>query len=254
MYRPRIIPVLLLNKDHLVKSVKFSKYNYIGDPINAVKIYNDLAADELVFLDITASQENRLINLDFVREVGEEANMPFAVGGGIQSLEDIQKIIAAGAEKVIIGHAATQDETFIKSAYESFGSSTIAVCIDVKKNLWGKEKLCSLNAKKTHDIDVVSFAQKMEQLGVGEIIIQSVDHDGTMLGYNEALTQKIIENVSIPVVCLGGAGSAKDLRTIYQKCSPNGLAAGSMFVYHGSQKGVLINYLNKEEKQKIYEQ
>jgi cyclase len=254
MYRPRIIPVLLLNKDHLVKSIKFSKYNYIGDPINAVKIYNDLQADELVFLDITASKENRLIDLDFVREVGEEANMPFAVGGGIQSLDNIQKIIAAGAEKVIIGHAATQDDAFIKNACDAFGSSTIAVCIDVKKNLWGKEKLCSFNAKKTHDFDVVAFAQKMEKLGVGEIIIQSVDYDGTMQGYNEELTKKIIENVNIPVVCLGGAGTKDDLRAIYQTCRPNGLAAGSMFVYQGTQKGVLINYLNKEEKEKIYEQ
>ena len=253
MYRPRIIPILLLNKDHLVKSVKFSKYNYIGDPINAVKIYNDLQADELVFLDITASKENRLIDLDFVREVGEEANMPFGVGGGIKSLKDIQQIIAVGAEKVIIGNAATQDDAFIKNACDAFGSSTIAVCIDVKKNLWGKEKLCSLNAKKTHDIDVISFAQKMEYLGVGEIIIQSVEHDGIMLGYNEILIKKIIESVGIPVVCLGGAGTKEHLRKIYQSCSPNGLAAGSMFVYQGSQKGVLINYMNKEEKEKIYE-
>jgi cyclase len=111
-----------------------------------------------------------------------------------------------------------------------------------------------LNAKKTHDFDAVSFAQKMEQLGVGEIIIQSVDHDGTMQGYNDALTKKIIESVSIPVVCLGGAGTKEDLKAIYQSCSPNGLAAGSMFVYQGTQKGVLINYLNKEEKEKIYEQ
>jgi imidazole glycerol-phosphate synthase subunit HisF len=253
MYRPRIIPVLLLNNDHLVKSIKFSNYNYIGDPINAVKIFNDLSADELVFLDITATKEKRLISLDFVKEVGEEANMPFSVGGGIKSLEDIQRIIAAGAEKVIISHAAINDENFIKSACENFGSSTIAVCIDVKKNFWGKEKLCSLNAKKTYEIDAVSFAKKMEHLGVGEIIIQSVDYDGTMKGYNESLIDEIIRNVSIPVVCLGGASSLQYLKNVYQKFHPNGLAAGSLFVYQGDKNGVLINYPNKQEKQRIYE-
>jgi cyclase len=253
MYRPRIIPTLLLNNDHLVKSVKFSKYDYIGDPINAVKIYNDLEVDELIFLDITATQQNRLINLDFVREVGEEANMPFGVGGGIKSIDDIQKIIAAGAEKVIIGHAATQDESFIQTACETFGSSTIAVCIDVKKNIWGKEKVCSLNAKKTHDISASDFAKKMEKLGVGEIIIQSVDKDGMMTGYNLALCKEIIENVTIPVVCIGGSGNIADMQSLFKECSPNGLAAGSQFVYQGSQRGVLINYLTKEEKRSIYE-
>jgi cyclase len=230
----------------------FSNYEYIGDPINAVKIYNDLDADELVFLDITATKENRLISLDFVREVGEEANMPFGVGGGIKSIEDIRKVIAAGAEKVIIGHAATQDETFIKEACDTFGSSTIAVCIDVKKNFWGKEKVCSLNAKKTYDFSAEEFAQRMERLGVGEIIIQSVERDGTMTGYHENLCKKIIECVTIPVVCIGGAGSLSDLQSLYQSCFPNGLAAGSLFVFQGKQRGVLINYLSKKEKKQIY--
>jgi cyclase len=252
VYRPRIIPTLLLNDDHLVKSRKFAKYEYIGDPINAVKIYNDLEADELVFLDVSATQENRLINLDFVREVGEEANMPFGVGGGIKSIDDIQKIIGAGAEKVIIGHAATQNETFIKEACATFGSSTIAVCIDVKKNMWGKEKVCSLNAKKNHDFTALDFAKKLAGLGVGEIIIQSVDHDGMMNGYNTSLCQQITDNITIPVVCLGGAGSILDMQNLYKTCSPNGLAAGSMFVFRGAQRGVLINYLSKQEKNSIY--
>lgn len=252
MYRPRIIPTLLLNNDHLVKSVKFSKYNYIGDPINAVKIFNDLEADELVFLDITASQQNRLISLDFIREVGEEANMPFAVGGGIKSIDDIQKIIAAGAEKVIIGHAATQNDNFIREACTTFGSSTISVCIDVKKNMWGKEKVCSLNAKKTYDISAVDYAKKLVDLGVGEIVIQSVDSDGTMQGYNVDLCKRIIESVTIPVVCLGGAGSLNDMQMLYKSCSPNGLAAGSLFVYQGVHKGVLINYPDREGKRGVF--
>jgi cyclase len=243
---------LLLNKDHLVKSVKFSDYKYIGDPINAVRIFNDLDADELVFLDITASKENRLISLDFVKEVGEEANMPFSVGGGIRCIDDIQKIIAAGAEKVVIGHAATQDPSFVENACNTFGSSTISVCIDVKKDFWGKEKLCSLNAKKTHHFHPVEFARQMQNCGVGELIVQSVDRDGRMNGYDEELCKKIVSSVTIPVVCLGGAGSLNDLRMLYQTCSPNGLAAGSLFVFQGEQRGVLINYFSNEEKKLIY--
>jgi len=253
VYRPRIIPTLLLNKDHLVKSVKFGNFEYIGDPINAVKIFNDLKADELVFLDISASKEKRLISLDFVREVGEGANMPFAVGGGIRTVEDIRSIIAAGAEKVIIGHAAANNEVFIREACKIFGSSTITVCIDVKKNFFGKEKVCSLNATKIVDRSVEAYAQHLMKLGVGEIIIQSVSKDGTMAGYDIELCKRVVDSVTIPVVCLGGAGKIADLKNLYQSCSPNGLAVGSMFVFHGTAKGVLINYLSSDEKISIYE-
>ena len=138
MYRPRIIPVLLLDQDHLVKSIQFKNHQYIGDPINAVKIYNELLADEIVVLDISASKQNRTIDIEFVKELGEEANMPFSVGGGIKTLEDIQKMLAAGAERVIIGHSATQDMDFVRKACQAFGSSSISVCIDIQKNFFGK--------------------------------------------------------------------------------------------------------------------
>jgi cyclase len=252
MYRPRIIPVLLLQNDYLVKSIKFSNYHYIGDPINAIKIYNDLEADEIVVLDITATNDKRLIDLDFVKQLGEECNMPFSVGGGIKTLEDIQKIIAAGAERVIIGHQATQDFNFIKDACNTFGSSTISVCIDVNKTLLGKNIVSSRNAKISHKLSPIDFALKMEELGVGEIIIQSVWLDGTQKGYDTQLFQSIIEKTKIPVVCLGGAKSKLDLQNLFKKCKPNGIAAGSLFVYQGENKGVLINYLNKEDKKNIY--
>jgi cyclase len=252
MYRSRIIPVLLLENDYLVKSTKFSDYNYIGDPINAVKIYNELEADEIVVLDITATKENRLIDLDFVKQLGEECNMPFSVGGGIKSLDDIQKIIAAGAERVVIGHQATQDLDFIKEACQTFGSSTISVCIDVTKTLFGKYIVCSKNAKITHKENAIDFALKMQDLGVGEIIIQTVWLDGTQKGFDIQLFQSIIDKTKIPVVCLGGAQSKLDIQNLYKSCKPNGIAAGSMFVYQGNQKGVLINYLNKEDKKTIY--
>ncbi len=253
MYRPHIIPVLLLNKNHLVKSVKFKDLTYIGDPINAVKIFNDMEADELVFLDITASKEKRLISLDFVREVGEEANMPFAVGGGIRSLEDIQKVTATGAEKVIIGTAAVRQPEFIKEAAANFGSSTIAVCIDVKKTFWGKEKVFTLNGSQASDYAVEDFARLMEDKGAGEIVIQSVEKDGMMQGYDLDLIKRISSAVKIPVIALGGAGNLNHLKEAYQKGFANGLAAGSIFVYQGIHKGVLINYPDPTAKRKVYE-
>jgi cyclase len=230
-----------------VKSVNFKNFNYIGDPINAVKIFNDLKADELVFLDILASKENRLISLDFVKDVGEEANMPFAVGGGIKSIDDIREIISAGAEKVIINTRAAESPAFIKEASDAFGSSTIVVCIDVKKKFLGGSKTWILSGTKATKYSPVEFAKLMEENGCGEIIIQSIEQDGKMDGYDLDLIKSISEAVKIPVVALGGAGNLNDLKRAYSEGYANGLAAGSIFVYHGTQKGVLINYPEKEE-------
>lgn len=242
MFRPRIIPVLLLRGKGLVKSTRFKDYRYIGDPINAVRIFNDMKADELVFLDILASKEKRMIALDFVKAVGEEANMPFAVGGGITTIEDIRSIISAGAEKVILNATAARNPEFVKQAANTFGSSTITVCIDVKKNWLGQEKIWILNGKKQVNYNPVEFASLMEGHGAGEVIIQSIDHDSRMEGYNLALITKISEAVSIPVVALGGAGKLEHMREAYTKGHATGLAAGSMFVYHGARRGILINY------------
>lgn len=247
MFRPRVIPVLLLKNQVLVKSVQFKKHQYIGDPINAVRIFNDLKADELVFLDITATADKRSISLDFVRDVGEEANMPFAVGGGISNINQIQQCIAAGAEKVVINFQAATNPDFIYEASETFGSSTIVVCIDVKRNVFGKNQTCILNASKSTGFHPVEFAKLMETKGAGELIIQSVEKDGTMTGYDIGLVQQISNAVTIPVVALGGAGNLEHMKQAYLQGKANGLAAGSMFVYHGLHKGVLINYPEKKE-------
>ena len=252
MFRPRVIPVLLLKGQGLVKSILFKDYRYIGDPINAVKIFNDLKADELVFLDILASKENRSISLDFIRKVGEEANMPFAVGGGIKTINDIREIINAGAEKVIINSYAAKNPEFIKEASETFGSSTIVVCIDVKKKFLGKEQTWILNGSEATGFTPVFFAKLMEEKGAGELIIQSIKQDGRMNGYDIELISKISKSVSIPVVALGGSGNINDMKNAYKNGFANGLAAGSMFVYHGSRKGVLINYPSKDEISNIF--
>jgi len=254
VYRSRIIPVLLLKNKGLVKSVNFKNHRYIGDPINAVRIFNELKADELAFIDILATKEKRTISVDFVKNVGEEANMPFSVGGGIRTLEDIRKIIEAGAEKVILNSIAGEDPDFVTEAANSFGSSTITVCIDIKKDFFGKEKVWIKAGTKSINSDPVEYARQMEKAGAGEIIIQSIDKDGTMSGYDVNMVKIIAESVTIPVVSLGGAGKWEDLVELNDLISLNGLAAGSLFIYHGERNAILINYPDRDLIQQLFKQ
>ena len=247
MFRPRIIPVLLLKDRALVKSIRFKNHRYIGDPLNAAKIFNDLRADELIFLDVEASKHRRLISDDFVRNVGEEARMPFAVGGGIRSTADIAKIIKAGAEKVIINTQAGLDPEFIRKASDRFGSTTIVVCIDVKKKLFGGKQTWIMNGSRATGFGPVEFAQLMEEYGAGELIIQSIDRDGTMDGYDIELIRSVSTSVDLPVVALGGAGCYEHLREAHRDGHASALAAGSLFVYQSRKRGVLINYPAKNE-------
>ena len=247
MYRPRVIPVLLLKNQGLVKSIKFQKYRYIGDPINAVKIFNDLKADELVFLDILSSKQKTSISLDFVKKVGDEANMPFAVGGGIRSISQIKEILKSGAEKVIINTYAAENPDFIKQAADEFGSSTIVVSIDVKRNFFKKESTYIYSGTKATGYNPVEFAQRVAELGAGEIIINSIQQDGTMEGYDLELVKRISEIVPIPVVAVGGAGDLSDFQNAVNEGYASAVGAGSMFVYHGPRRAVLINYPTREE-------
>jgi len=247
VFRPRVIPVLLLRQNGLVKTVAFDKPKYIGDPVNAVRIFNDLRADELVFLDIMATKERRTISLDFVKDVGEEANMPFAVGGGIRTVKDIRAVLAAGAEKVIIGSYAAERPEFIAEASAAFGASTIAVCVDVKTSLFGRAKVMTVSGTKAIADTPEDFARRMEQRGAGEIIVQSIDRDGTMSGYDIDLIGRVSAAVTVPVVALGGAGKLDDLRRAFAEGHATGLAAGSLFVFQGKKRGVLINYPEKSE-------
>ncbi len=244
MFRPRVIPVLLLKGAGLVKSVQFGRYKYIGDPINAVRIFNDMQADELVFLDIEATRRGKVISLDFVGNVGEEAQMPFCVGGGITTMEQIRDILAAGAEKVVIGHQAALNPRFIRQAADTFGSSTIAVCMDVKKHWLKGQRVFTLNATSDTPYKPVEFARLMEDMGAGELILQSVDSDGKMLGYDLELISQVASQSTIPVVALGGAGNLVHLQQGFNS-GASALAAGSLFVFHGPNRGVLINYPDK---------
>ena len=247
MFRPRIIPVLLLKGNALVKSKNFKNFRYIGDPINAVKVFNDLKADELVFLDIEATKEKRTISTELIKQVGEEANMPFSVGGGIKNLEDIQNIIAKGAEKVVINTYALENPNFIREAADNFGSSTIVVCIDVKKKVFSGNVVWSNSGSKSSKYSPVNFAKLIEEQGAGELIIQSIKKDGSMSGYDLDLIKEISTAVTIPVVALGGAGNIEDMIQGYKKGFASALAAGSLFVFQGPKKGVLINYFENSD-------
>ncbi len=255
MFSPRIIPVLLFKGGGLVKSQRFKNYTYIGDPINAVRIFNESLADEIVILDIEASKQGRCIDLQLVKEVGEEANMPFSVGGGIHTLDQIYERLKNGAEKVILNSSALQNLNFVREAARQFGSSTITVCVDIKKSLLGKYQVYAHMNQKPDARPYLSYIRQIEDCGAGELIVQSVDCDGQMKGYDTRLYDALSKEVNIPIVALGGAGSIHDIEELWNKSAVNGFAAGSLFVYFGPMKGVLINYpkINRNDFRKKFE-
>ena len=244
MFRPRVIPVLLLHNKGLVKTVNFGKSTYLGDPMNAVKIFNDLKVDEIVLLDIDATKENRSISVDLVKEIGEEANMPFSVGGGIKDLDTIKKLTHAGAERVILSSHAIENPDFVRQAADYFGASTICVCIDYKKRWGGKHKIYTRSGEKKSGKDIKTLAIEMQDAGAGEVIIQSIDKDGAMTGYDLEMIKQVSSAVTIPVIALGGAGSISDMEQGHKSAFASGLAAGSFFVFKGAHRGVLIQYPN----------
>ncbi len=252
MYRPRVIPCLLLRNKGLVKSVQFKNHRYIGDPINAVKLFNDLRADELIFLDITATVENRTIDPELVRQIGDETNMPFTVGGGIRTLQAIEALIKAGAERVCINSYALANPAFVREAADEFGSSTIVVCFDVKRNLWRKEQVYSRAGTQATGLSPLDWAKRMADAGVGELVVQSIEYDGQMAGYDYELVRKIAESVQVPVIALGGCGQFSDIQRVVGECSASAAAAGSFFVYHGPRRAVLINFPTHSELELLY--
>jgi len=252
MFLPRIIPVLLLKGKGLVKTVRFKKPRYIGDPMNAVKIFNDLKTDELVFLDITASKENRTISVDLVKDIGDEAFMPFGVGGGVNSIDHIESLLKAGAEKIILNTSAYNNIQLVKEASNIFGSQSIVVALDVKKTFFSKYECWIRDGSENTKSLPVELAKRAEDLGAGELIINSIDLDGLMTGYDISLIKSISDIVSIPVVACGGAGNLEHLKTGYFEGNAHALAAGSMFVYHGPRNAVLINYPSKEDLKKLF--
>lgn len=246
MLAVRVIPVLLLKNKGLVKTVKFDKQKYIGDPINAVKIFNDKEVDEIVLLDIEASKKNLKPDFELIATIATECFMPLAYGGGISTLDDMARLYDIGVEKVILNTHIISNFEFIHKAASYFGSQSVVVCIDVKKNMWGKYSIFSHADGKTPGFDLLKYVEKVEAAGAGEILLQSVDRDGTGVGYDINLIQQVSQKTTIPIVACGGAGNLEDLRKAVH-AGASAVAAGSMFVYHGPHKAVLINYPSNTE-------
>lgn len=249
---PRVIPVLLLKNNGLVKTTQFKDPKYIGDSLNAVKIFNDKEVDELIFLDILATIENKKPPLELLKEIAEECFMPLSYGGGIKDIDEIREILKVGIEKVIINTQAVEKKGFIEEAVKRYGSSTICVSIDVKKNFWGKYEVYTRGGKHNTKIDPVTFAKEMDLAGAGEIMINSIDKDGTQKGYDLELINQITSNVSMPVIACGGASNLNDFSDAINKSNASAVAAGSMFVFHGKLRAVLINYPEQEELKRIF--
>jgi cyclase len=248
----RVIPVLLLRNAGLVKTTQFKDPKYIGDPINAVKIFNEKEVDELIFLDITATPNKKKPPLELLKEIASECFMPLSYGGGITTVEEIKDILKVGIEKVCLNTNAVEDPEMVKRSVERYGSSTICVSIDVKKNFWGKYEIYTHCGKQNTKTDPLKFAIEMDKIGVGELMINSIDRDGMMQGYDIELLKKITAEVSMPVIASGGAGTIEHLGDAVKGGGASAVAAGSMFVFQGKHKGVLISYPSQEELKKVF--
>jgi cyclase len=247
MLLPRVIPILLLSGRGLVKGEGFKKHRYVGDPINAVKIFDAKEVDELIILDIDATRENRTPPLDLVQKVADQCLMPFGVGGGIRGVADARLILSAGAEKVCLNTAALERPELVSELAGAFGSQSVVVSLDVRKRLLGGYEVCVRGGTKGISRDPVETARRMEAAGAGEIMVHSVDRDGKMAGYDLALVRGVADAVGIPVIAAGGAGSHEDLRLVLTEGRASAAAAGAMFVFHGRRRAVLISYPSKAE-------
>jgi cyclase len=242
MYRARIIPCLLVRGNGLVKTRKFSDPVYVGDPVNAIRIFSEKEVDELIILDIDATNEKRDPNYDLIAEMAGEAFMPVAYGGGIHNISQIRRLIRSGIEKVVINTAATQSTDVITEAASVFGSQAIVVSVDIKKTFFGGYKIVSNSGTKETKLELDEYIQLLVKSGAGEIFLNSVDRDGVMDGYDLALLKRVSEKVSVPVIASGGAGKVEDFSLAINEGGASAVAAGSVFVFYGKHKAVLINY------------
>ena len=253
MLRSKIIPCLLVHNKGLVKTVKFEDPKYVGDPINAVKIFNEKEVDELMVLDIDATRENRTPNLKMIKNLADECRMPFCYGGGITTVEQARKIISLGAEKVALSFSALNNISLCQEIGSIIGNQSVVVVLDLKKKkLFGGYDIYTHNGTKKSKWKLEDIIAKLEEIEVGEIVINSIDNDGTMLGYDLGLVEKIREKCSMPITVLGGAGSLDDVKKLINKFKIIGAAAGSIFVFKGKYRAVLISYPNRQERKPLY--
>lgn len=252
MLRPRIIPSLLIQDNGLVKTVNFKNPKYVGDPINAVRIFNEKEVDELAIFDIDATVQGNEPNYSLIERLANQSMMPLCYGGGVKTVEQAQRIFSLGVEKIALSSAVLSNPNLITQIADRVGSQSVIVVLDVKKKLLGGYEVFTHNGKKATGINPLKFVEEAQRLGAGEIIINSIDKDGLMKGFDVDLIEKVREKITLPMTVLGGAGSLDDIEKIINKHGVIGIAAGSLFVFKGPYKAVLINYPNHEEKNKLF--
>lgn len=254
MLRSRITPCLLVHKKGLVKTTNFKNPKYVGDPLNAVKIFNEKEVDELIVLDIDATSENRGPDFELINNLAIECRMPFCYGGGVTTVEQAKKIISLGAEKVALSAAAINNTNILKQIGKAVGVQSVVVVLDIKKKkLFSGYEIVTHNAKKTANVKLNDFIKLLVEIGIGELVINSVDNDGKMQGFDFKLFDLIREQTDMPITIMGGAGSLEDIKEAINKYKTIGVAAGSLFVFKGKYRAVLINYPDLEERYNLYQ-
>jgi cyclase len=253
MLRPRIIPCLLVKNKGLVKTINFKEPRYVGDPINAVRIFNEKQVDEIIVLDIDATAEKREPDYKMIENLAAECRMPLCYGGGITTVEQAQKIFSLGVEKVAISSAAIKNPNLISEISKTVGSQSVVVVLDVRKKMFGGYEIFVKNGTTGTGKNPLDFAKLMEELGAGEIVINSIDNDGIMKGYDISLIEKIRNSITLPMTALGGAGSLEHIGDLFKKFKIIGASAGSLFVFKGVYRAVLISYPDEVEKQNLFE-
>lgn len=253
MLRSRIIPCLLVKNGGLVKTVQFDNPKYVGDPLNAVRIFNEKEVDELLVIDIDATAQNREPDYQLIQNLAGECRMPLCYGGGVKTVEQIQRIVGLGVEKVSFSSSAVVTPNLITEAAEKVGSQSVVVVLDVRKSgFLRKHEVYTHNGTKKTGLNPVDFARKVQKLGAGEVVINSIERDGHMKGYDLHLVQEIRDAIDLPLTVLGGAGSLDDISGLIQRFGTIGAAAGSLFVFKGKYRAVLINYPSHEEKETLF--
>ena len=240
--RPRVIPVLLLDEGRLIKTKKFKYDNYIGDPLNAVKVFNEMGADELIILDISATKNKRSPNFQLIENLANECFMPLSYGGGVDSIQSAHEILSIGFEKIILNTSAYQNPNLIGEIAKQFGSQSVVISIDLKKNIFGKYTMYTNCGKIKKQTDPVEWSKNVEKLGAGELLITSIDREGTWQGYDLEILKEISDSVNIPVIANGGAGKVDHIVDVFDNTKVSGVAVGSMFVYQAKGLGVLVNF------------
>lgn len=241
LLKTRLIPVLLIEDRLVYKTIKFRNRRYIGDPVNIVNILNEKEVDELIILDIAASKKNKPPDFQYIQQIAEECFMPLSYGGGIKTVDEMSRIFHSGVEKIIINTSAYNNKSLISQASKMFGSSSVVAAIDIKKNIFGKECVFA-NNKLVRDVTPLDLAEIYQNCGAGEVFLNYVDNDGVMNGFNITSIANIAEKLNVPTVACGGAGALKHVEDLISATEISGVAAGSMFVYHGPLKAVLVNY------------